>query len=237
MPQVRVELIRPAVDGQWLFREAESRPVWRTEVFGQLATFDPFPAYPHDVADVQRAVDRVTGRVAPLWDVTLLVADREEIGRSNGFSNSRQHGHYEGDTWVQDPPVGVIVLSGKRIPPHPALTAYLVAHEYGHQIELMVAHARGAALHSDTILTDYAQARGLPVPAHHGEGGRWHDSAGEIFACDFRIMICGVEVGYWPHPGIPRPEDVTGLGSWWAAALADLEQARTPPSADPSDTG
>jgi hypothetical protein len=61
---------------------------------------------------------------------------------------------------------------------------------------------------------------------HHGEGGTWHDSACEILACDFRILVTGMEAEFWPHPGIPRPEMVPALRDWWDAALARLADAR-----------
>ena len=52
----------------------------------------------------------------------LYIANREEVARSNGHSNIIEGGHYEGDEWVIDPRRGLIMLSGKRVPPHPAMT-------------------------------------------------------------------------------------------------------------------
>lgn len=200
----------------WSFRD--SVPRWRPGPFAAATEFDPFPAYPHRVADVHAAVEHVIACWPPRYDIGLWVADREEVGRSNGFSNTTQDGHYEGDQWVKDPPRGLIVLSGKRVPPHPALTRYLVAHEYGHHVEWMLNADRGAkALQGDELVTEYAAVRGLPAGSvHHGSGGRWHDSAAEVFACDFRILVCGVEPDYWPHPGIPHPYDVDTARDWWA---------------------
>lgn len=219
--------------GLWNFRGSEL--TWRHDG-GLAATFDPFPGYPHDLATVQATAEAVTLACPPPWPVQLYLADREEVGRSNGFSHARDRGHYEtGDDgvnrWVQQPPAGLILLSGKRIPPHPAMSRYLVGHEYGHHVEYFLLRARGhKGLYGDDVVAEYAQVRGLPDGAvHHGSGGRWHDAAAEIFACDFRILMCGIELEFWPHPGVPYPADVAGLDQWWDAALADIAALREDP--------
>jgi hypothetical protein len=171
--------------------------------------------------------EHVAGWCPPVWDVDLYIADREETGRTNAWSTVHEDGRYEGDTWVKDPPIGLIVLSGKRTPPHPALTRHLVAHEYGHNVEWMVNYTRGVGLHDDSLAREYAEMRGLPDSAlHHGTGGRWHDSVHEILACDFRIVVCDIEPEYWPHPGIPHPDRVDELDGWWADAVNALTAAQ-----------
>lgn len=221
MPSIVVRELPVMTDATWSFRE--QMPQWQWRDYRGMGTFDPFPAYPHDLADVEAAAKHVEQCWAPTWNVEIHIADREEQGRSNGYSYIHEGGHYEGDEWVKDEPVGLIVLSGKRVPPHPAVTRYLVAHEYGHNVEWMLVKARGGkTAHDGTLIREYATLRGLPDSAlYDGSGGRWHDSATEIFACDFRILICDVEPDYWPHPGIPRPEDVDGLADWWNAVRAD----------------
>jgi hypothetical protein len=218
MPTINVHNIDLMTEGSWSFNDVPSVVTYSPKNYGR-GTFDPFPAYAHKLKNIQDAVEDISASFPPLWDVDLYSMNREEVGRSNGYSNVRETGHYEGDDYVKDPITGVIVLSGKRIPPHPAITWYLVAHEYGHNVEYMLNSARGARTpHSDDLITEYARLRGLPPESvHHGSGGRWHDSAAEIFACDFRILICNVEVDYWPHPDIPRPELVTDLADWWWA--------------------
>ncbi len=203
-------------------------PTWWHRPHGIAANFDPFPAYRHDLAVAEAAARHVEALVPLTWPVEIYVADREELGRSNGFSTLHDHGHYEGDNWVKDPVLGLVVLSGKRVPPHPALTRYLVAHEIGHHVEWMLNQARGAKnIQSDELITAYAELRGLPE-VHAGSGGRWHNAAAEIFACDFRTIVCGVEPEYWPHPGVPRPEDAPAdLTAWWATALQDLADLDT----------
>ncbi len=139
--------------------------------------------------------------------------------------------HYEDGKYVKDTPIGLIVMSGKRQPPHPAMTRYLVAHEYGHNVEWMLERVRDSkTLHSGEVVAEYAKLRGLPDDAlHHGSGGRWHDSATEIFACDFRILVGQTETEHWPHPGIPHPVDVDAdLAAWWAQSLDEMSKYAPP---------
>jgi hypothetical protein len=69
--------------------------------------------------------------------------------------------------------------------------------------------------------------RGLEWDAvrHHGCGGTWHDALSEIVACDFRLLVLGAEPSYWPHPGIPLPHRVDGLGAWWSETAEQLRSA------------
>lgn len=221
-PALTIHPLPVMTEGHWNF--SDNMPSWRHHRHGSVAKFDPFPAYAHKLNDVQASANHVQNCLPPLWPVDLYVADREEIGRSNGFSNIHEGGEYINGEWVRTPPTGLIVLSGKRVPPHPSVTDYLVAHEYGHNAEWMISHLRGAtSVHSDDLIIEYAKVRGLPDTVHHGSGGRWHNSAHEIFACDFRILICLVEVHYWPHPGVPHPSDAPELPAitkWWGDVLA-----------------
>lgn len=234
MAEIRVRDLAVMFEATWSFDDG--RPTWRNHAHGGAAVFDPFPGYPHDRAVVDEMVERVAGVLPPLWDVDVVVADREVIGRTNGFSSLRSDGEYVGDVWTPLPPQGLIMLSGKRIPPHPAMTRYLVGHEYGHNVEWMLEYARGGQgrLQRGEVAAEYARLRGLGEP-HWGSGGRWHDSVTEIFACDFRIIVCRVEPDYWPHPGIAHPYDnhllPNDLHGWWAAAEEQLRAAPAPAAA------
>lgn len=195
----------------WQFRDGP--PMFHYGQHRHVADIDPFPGYAHELDVVIETVSQVTALWTPEWDVDLLVADREEIARSNGHSSLHETGHYEGDDWIKDDPRGLIFLSGKRVPPHPAMTRYLVAHEYGHNVEWMLNAAAGAKYASDeTLMRSYAEMRGLP-DNHHGNGGTWHDAATEVFACDFRVLILHVELEFWPHRGVDRPG--SAVAAWW----------------------
>lgn len=222
MPKIIVRELDLATAGQWTFADSKLR--WQHRRYGTGAEFDPFPAYRHDVRVVRDTIRDVTEFCQPIWDIDLLVANREVAGRTNAFSHLNQSGHYEADEWVKDAPTGLIMMSGKRIPPHPAMARHLVAHEYGHHVEWMLETLTGSKkIYSGDVIREYAELRGLPDSAiHHGEGGTWHNAASEVFACDFRLICCDIEVEYWPHPGVPHPlHDVgimTALENWWALA-------------------
>lgn len=226
MPEIVVRPLDIMTEAEWSFRTQEPRWQHRPP-YGSGGVFDPFPGYRHQLKTVEDTARWCESLVPPLWDVELYVADREEQGRSNGYSNLVQPSHYEGDEWVKDNPIGLILLSGKRVPPHPAVTRYLVAHEYGHNVEWMLNQLRGAKNpQGDELIEAYAKVRELPDEAlHHGSGGRWHDSATEIFACDFRVLVCRAEAEYWPHPGVPEPGAVPGLAEWWKDATEQLRSA------------
>lgn len=212
-------------EATWSFRTGA--PQWQHQVHGSMGTFDPFPGYPHQREVVEETAAAVANACPPLWDVELFIADREEAGRTNGYSSVDAGGRYIEGEWVKGDPIGLIMLSGKRIPPHPALTRYLVAHEYGHNVEWMLNRVRGEAnLFGGSLPKEYADMRGLTADhMHDGTGGRWHNSLHEILACDFRILVCEVEVDYWPHPGVPHPRDLVAVRSWWAEQTDALASA------------
>ena len=183
-----------------------------------LEEVDPFPAYAHDIAVVRASVAAVEAAYplpepfAP--DYFVLPFDTPHY--TNGWSD-QSHDYRKRDeprVWA-----GVIVLAGKRIPPHPAMTRYLVPHEYGHIVHMWLAHVEEATDAGDAIYAQYAKLRGFRSAKNYG-GGTWHRRVSEVFANDFRILVAKAEVEFWPHPGIPRPEDVPEIGRWWADEAA-----------------
>lgn len=184
------------------------------------AHLDPFPAYAHDERDVWDALDLVAA-AWPLPDEVSLqisILPCEDLARTNGWTQHDWHRDYEDGQPVGEPKfIPTIALSAKRIPPHPAVTRYLVAHEYGHVVAGWLAKLAGYQ-NSDPrdVEKEYAKIRELGEVPHYG-GGSWHIDHGEVMANDFRILICGVETEYWPHPTIDRPDGELEavLREWW----------------------
>lgn len=171
---------------------------------------DPYPAYSHDVELVHREARRVI-RALPIGvPVLISVLAVEGLDRVNG--HCRIDYDYKGEK--PHPWAASIVLWGKRIPIHPAMTRYLVAHEYGHAVEKYIATLRGETGDSQKLRAEYGRLRGCRRQKYYG-GGTWHASPGELFANDFRILVAGAEPEFWPHPGFQRPERVAAVRAFW----------------------
>lgn len=176
---------------------------------------DPFPAYAHDRQMVEMLAEQV-GHLWPVpWRVQIVILPYETPSRSNGWADTNPTG-YDSDGKAKGWRTN-IAFAAKRIPIHPAVTRYLVFHEYGHAVEEAIQFKRGLKVTSDDLMAEYRKVRGLSPDGVYG-GGVWHQQACEVFANDFRILICGVEPEFWPHRDTPRPEQVDGLREWWDAA-------------------
>jgi hypothetical protein len=213
-------------EARWEFRDNDAL-TWREPGTGRtVARFDPFPCYPHDWTAADRELAAVAARWPLPWDLNVWLADRETISRTNGFSCLARD-HTRRDDEDDDGPAGTIVLNGKRIPPHPAVTRYLIGHEYGHHAQWSINWRNGApyACTGDAA-REYAKIRNLPDSAlEHADGGRWHASVHEIMACDFRVLVCEIEPDYWPHPGTCPPHMAEGLQAWWDEQQYQARQA------------
>lgn len=197
-----------------------------------VVQLDGFPGYAHD----PDLVYEVAARVLEVWpagsELVYWCPDRESLYRTNAFAQRLFSGR---TSWTAH-----IVLSGKRTPLHPAVTRFLVAHELGHHVEWWIERARG--YEEGEVRLEYAALRG--IEPRRASGGRWHDAIGEIFADDFRLLIAGIEMEHWPHPGIDRPG--AAEAAWWADAHAEwlrhmdaeVEVAReAPPRSVPAPGG
>lgn len=184
---------------------------------GGQVRVDPFPGYAHDADLVRERLAMVVEAFPIEHTPTVYLLDREPFERTNGWAMGDTAWNEEADEW--QPTRGMIVLAGKRIPLHPAMTRYLVAHEYGHHVEWELAWRRTKPKVDQRVLCEeYAALRGLD-PAHYSaEGGRWHDSVVDVFADDFRVLVARAETEFWPHPGIARPEACPAAVDWWLEA-------------------
>lgn len=194
----------------------ESNPVYYLDKMGEgfynrAVSIDPFPCYTHDI-DIVKEESLKCDVAWPLGMPCIIsILDRESPARTNGHCDI-EHQYQNGKNvgWG-----AAIVLWGKRTPPHPAMTRYLVNHEYGHA----VAHAIAVQYYDDSIETLYKEYRKLRLtleeaPKYYG-GRTWHLSTNELFANDFRILVMKSEVEFWPHNQISRPEVTPKIIEFW----------------------
>lgn len=186
---------------------------------------DWFPCYAHkreDVVKTAQLVEEVFPMpIAPHY----YMLTREHIDRTNG--SAHQSYIYDRDDPNKENSIipgrtdyeSFILLSGKRIPLHPAMTRYLVAHEYGHLVDQWISFVNDESFGSySKFHSEYEKVRGIHADKAYG-GRRWHKSTGEIIANDFRVLIAGVETEFWPHDEVPRPELLSGVKEFWNEIL------------------
>lgn len=218
---------RTASDLHWPFEKAAEPYYLCGKPHGHRTVVDPCPAYPHDTAAITTYLHLAAECFPVGWPVTGYVLHHECPSRTNGWAQTGDYDYHARDERGHYKRYPSVVFPAKRIPIHPAMTRYVATHEYGHVVEAWIVYSRTDATkdgarfeESEKALWDeYAALRGME---HNGRanygGGTWHANLGELFANDFRILICRAEEEYWPHPGIPRPEDVPGLKKWWRSA-------------------
>lgn len=198
-------------DATWPF---EGKPCLNVALPGsrweKVHNLDPFPCYSHDAALVAHVAALCEARFPTKFPTVYAILPFEQESRSNGWA-TKESFDYDSKTELWSF-FGIILLSGKRIPLHPAMTRYLVAHEYGHIADYHLCHARG--LQDNGLEKEYAEMRGIPHDDRYG-GQRWHTNTGEVIANDFRIAVCGMEREFWPHP-FPHPDEVPAVAQWWS---------------------
>lgn len=207
----KVKLLNSS-DLKWDFETSNPRYIAN----GHDVKVDPFPAYPHSIEIVESELNKVAKKFPISWPVSLYVLSHEVLERTNAYAQGQAFNYNkkfdkpnENDEWYPREPY--IVFSGKRIPILPAMTKYLVPHEYGHIVEDWIAWKQHR--HDYELLKEYAEMRKLgQKPKSYGGG--WHLDHGEIFANDFRILVCNSTPDFWPHP-ITHPKDCSEAINWW----------------------
>jgi hypothetical protein len=204
------------------------KPYLRTG--NSLNVADPTPCYNHPYQYVKDWVEFVEFKfpIDPAFAPTWYLPKFETIERVNAWTQRKftYDPDYDGPKNLR-PWTSQIVLIGKRTPLHPAMTRYLVAHEYGHVIHFWLQHKWEAnpdvGDEDDQVYKEYAQLRGINLDEHSAYSvGQWDNNIGEVFANDFRLIICQIETEFWPH-SLPRPTDVPGLADWWYTQKATYE--------------
>ena len=221
--QSRIHLVGPE-QISWPFRGEPSFKTRGPNSYARSHPIDPFPCYPHDRRLVADAASRVEEIFPVDNQVDYFITEYEETGRTNGFADKADvYDHKVGKHTHWEP---IVILLGKRIPPHPAMTRYLEAHEYGHAVQWQIEKMRKSDSNTETTDLDFEYMR-LRPGCHNDYGAKkWHDNVGELFANDFRILVCGVETEFWPHD-LPRPESVRGVIDFWEKAVAEAKNGKT----------
>lgn len=194
-------------------------PRRKAYVYGEKV--DPFPCYTHDSVLVDAIASRCEQVFPTQYPPFYYICNYECEGRTNGSAHHDSvYDHESGKTteWETH-----IYLWGKRIPPHPAMTKYLVSHEYGHLVQHQIERNRGLDCHNDSLRHEYMKLR---PGSNWGYGAkRWHSNVGELIANDFRICVMEMESGFWPHNGFPHPLEVVEIQDFWEKAVAENLQA------------
>lgn len=203
---------------------------------------DPFPAYAHDAKLVSEEAAACYERfpLVGAHSLNIITIDRETTDRINGMTwEEHVWKREDGSEWKEQivchccndlietrGQSHTIVLGGKRTPIHPAITRYLIAHEYGHAVFHHTRRAMGYRdLEEDKLADAYMTMRSGPgeaaLKSRKYSGGHWHETPGEIIANDFRIHVMGRETEFWPHP-VSSPLDPATrdrIAAWWETAL------------------
>lgn len=181
---------------------------------------DPFPCYPHDEVSVILLIEKVVNLFPIGFDINWYILHYECESRVNGWA--QRSWLYNSEKPDERAWEGIIILNGKRIPIHPAVTRYLVAHEYGHLVEYWIEYK----LNKDDqdgeekrFRERYAELRNLPEGYFKYGGGNWHTYVGDIIANDFRVCVTGIEEDFYPHPHIDHPNKVEAVKEFWKDML------------------
>jgi hypothetical protein len=187
--------------------------------YARTVSVDPFPCYSANVELVSKLLLECIEAYPIDTTINYFILNRERIDRSNGTTyddsdSSRQKlvkcGCSETctDERKKQCPTFGVVISGKRIPIHPAMLRYLIGHEYGHCVQSWMEWELG--LNDEGLLVEYSKLRGIPT----GDSDtRWDQKLSEIFANDFRVAVLKREEEFWPHNGVEIPDWKTRC--WW----------------------
>ena len=227
----------------WPMGQQDSVPQYQCGCgsYPRVTKVDPYPCYAPDLALTTDLVNECESVFPLVGDVcAYYVLSHEVIDRFNGCTfqdsiyydkdgrdNTRKITCYCGCKKEYDirQQAYFVVLSGKRIPLHPAMLRYLVAHEYGHMAFYHLARRMGYRDSDEKHLYDkYMAIRGVSKDYYAAvySGSKWHRHPGEIFANDFRTLIMGKEREFWPHDSAEVPMlslNTPKVLDWWKEAF------------------
>ena len=162
---------------------------------------DPFPCYSHDDKIIETMVEHCEGILNVKFKPLYFIIPFEPESRTNAHAcENKDYKENVSDEIILNP---YIVFHGKRICIHPAMTRYLVAHEFGH-----IVHYNLEAIlkvKNDDFKKEYAEVREIDLNEKYG-ALNWHNNISEIIANDIRYFLLGVEQEFWQH-SVCRPTE------------------------------
>lgn len=190
--------------------------------YAGMTYVDPFPCYNHNMDLVAKCVEDVE-KLFPLGVAPMYyILSNEGFSRTNGQCSCQEIYDEKFKDKLPSPFEPIITLWGKRIPIMPAMTRYLIFHEYGHAVEEWVKYKLGIKDRDrKEFLTKYCEIRGVEYRTKYG-GLNWHNNPAEIFANDFRIIIGNIENEFWPHD-VEHPLECKKIIDYWNEGLFKLK--------------
>jgi hypothetical protein len=183
---------------------------------------EPFPCT--GIVDIE-LVKKEAERVQNLFPIGTLLTwftlPLEEETRCNAWASADDLWGNEGEAKIikeKHIKEGRIGFTARRTIIHPALVKYLVAHEYGHQVDYWI----NAKIRleekldggSDHFRDRYAEFRKIPNPKGYHAGESYKNSLTEIVANDFRIVVCEQDVDIYPHY-VENPHGNAEIKAFW----------------------
>lgn len=181
---------------------------------------DPYPCYPHDENIIKELNKRMEDQYPIDYHIFCFILSHEGLGRTNGFADK----NCIYNDWTPNPFDGIIVMHGKRIPLHPAMTRYLFTHEAGHCYDYYICNK--LKLQDSGLDKEYAAFREIEYCETYGEPN-WAKNTGEVIANDIRVALFDEEYEFWPHP-FSHPEDfgITKIKDYWVSKLNEANNIK-----------
>lgn len=161
---------------------------------------DTFPCYSHSLDVVYNTAFKIEKDFPIGAPPAYYLLPRDQKGFTNGYATSHEiwaENDKEEHGWIETQ----VVLAGKRIPLHPAMTRYFTSHEYGHCVHYWIEFIQGRKDDEEgfnPFEREYAKIRNI-IPSKEYGGRRWHKAIGEIIVNDFRVIMTNTENEFWPH--------------------------------------
>lgn len=178
----------------WAFDGGEPFVMLDVKPYKRQETVNPFPCYSHDEKLVSRSAKQYEKYVNLKFKPKYFILPFDGKGQTNGSACSNEQWSDDNDGRILEP---YIILYGKRICLHPAMTRYLVSHELGHvvhyNLETILKQHK-----NDEFEKEYAKIRGIDINLKYG-ALNWHNNIGEIIANDIRILLFDAELEFWQH--------------------------------------